>query len=227
MTVASTRCRTSAGHRTRGGIGGDIDGVGGLERGPGDGRRRRGPEPVGRQTALVALGPAEPGVCHRFDEGVPVALDEAQQSLRPRALHRIPAAQRPTEQDQAADALRMAGGPGDRVGRGMVEAEQHHLVDPGRLDHGVEIDARTPRATGRTRRAAIDRCRARRTGSAEPARRAGERAPQDGIRHSPSMFENGTPGRWMSAGPAPLDVQAMCVPSAAVAVASIGSTRAA
>jgi hypothetical protein len=41
------------------------------------------------------------------------------------------------------------------------------------------------------------------------------------------MFEKGTPGMWMSAGPSPIAVQAMRVPSAAVAVAiaSVGSTR--
>ena len=39
-----------------------------------------------------------------------------------------------------------------------------------------------------------------------------------GIRHSPSMLENGTPGRWMSAGPSPTDLHAMLTPSAEMAV---------
>ena len=57
----------------------------------------------------------------------------------PEPLHRIPAAQRATEQDQAADPLGMARRPGDRVGHRMEEAEQHDLARARRLDHCVQI----------------------------------------------------------------------------------------
>ena len=76
---------------------------------------------------------------HGFDEGVPVALDEAEQRAHRGGLHRHTVAGGAAEEDQPADTLRVASGPRDRMWRRSVEAEQDHRVDPCRVDDCVDV----------------------------------------------------------------------------------------
>src|SRR5439155_5560866 len=120
-------------------IGRDVDSRGRFEGGPGDLRRGRRPEHVGSEAALVAFRPAEPGMRHGFDEGVPVALDEAEQRANRGGLHRHTVAGGAAEEDQPADTLWVASGPRDRMWRRSVEAEQDHRVDLSRVDDCVDV----------------------------------------------------------------------------------------
>ena len=72
-----------------------------------------------------------------LDEGVPVAVDEAQERLGPGSAHQVPAAEAAAEQHEPADPVRSR--PGDRGHRRVVEAEQDDLVGTGRRHDRVEV----------------------------------------------------------------------------------------
>ena len=219
MTVASADAGRAPGARTRRASAVTSISAGGLERGPGDGRARRGPEPVGRQPALVVPS-GQPSQAWAADS---TKVSQSRSMRLSRAC--VPGPRigsqprtRATEQDQAADALRMPRRPGDRVGHRVVEAEQHDRGRrrPPRPPHrdrarcassDRSVTSRwlrpVPRPSywiSRTRRRAA-RTRAAGPGSATPPRswRAGRRA------------DGGAPARAHAA------VQAIRVPSAAVA----------
>ena len=108
----------------------------------------------------------------------------------------------------------------------MEEAEQHDLVRPGSLDHGVKIADIRLEGESQTFRCDPPSPAPVVLDESDPTAQVRERTPRSrGLRHSPSTFENGTPGRWINVGPSPMAVHAMRAPSAAVAVASVGSTR--
>ena len=195
----------------------DVDRGGLAQDAPGDLGRRRRAEPLGGEPALLAVRPAQPGVGHRLREGVPVAVDQAQQGLRPGAAHRVPAAERAAEQHQPRHPLGMARGVGDRVaapnGRTRTArtgpARRRRRPHRGRAASPSSDTSSTSRCEWPVPRPSYWTIRSR------SAERAGSARRRTGICHSATKSLNGTPGIRTNPGPVPVTEYAMETPSEA------------
>jgi hypothetical protein len=93
----------------------NIDAARRLHRRTGDARRRRAAKGFGGKTTGFADGPTHPLVCRGLGEDVPVTIDETQERLRLRRVHRQPASRRASEQHDPRNSF----GVPRRVGQGM------------------------------------------------------------------------------------------------------------